>query len=233
MRKVKVVLRGMPGSPIMFNKMLPEEGDDGPKGVTELSERQQAEQRFHREVEDGDRREGRIVITQDMLLACFCEAGKHFTVGKGKNAMKMSKSDGSSLVPGIFTILDPFFPIEIPDGTDAEEAWKVQKMPVTNKHTGGSRNKCRPRFDEWQINFTMLYDDDVIHEDQAKKIITKAGLSEGIGAFRANRRGRYGKFMIAKWADITDEESGEMSASDNGTGKKSAKSKSDRVAVTA
>jgi len=56
----------------------------------------------------------------------------------------------------------------------------------------------RPRFNEWALEFTLNIDDD-LDVEKVKEILVEAGKTEGIGSYRPNCGGKFGKFKIDKF----------------------------------
>lgn len=53
--------------------------------------------------------------------------------------------------------------------------------------------RCRPKFDNWKINFTVGYNSEVINEREIVKALEDAGTQVGLGDFRP----RFGKFAVS------------------------------------
>lgn len=50
--------------------------------------------------------------------------------------------------------------------------------------------RCRPKFNEWAAEFTVIYNDDVLNEEEVRKAIADAGSLIGVCDYRP----RFGKF---------------------------------------
>ena len=62
--------------------------------------------------------------------------------------------------------------------------------------------RYRPRFDEWELDFTLRLLDEQLKIDVVKEILDQAGLYVGIGDYRPQRGGKFGKFMVTKFKEI-------------------------------
>jgi len=62
----------------------------------------------------------------------------------------------------------------------------------------------RPKLESWKLEFTLDFDDDVFHPDLVKEILEIAGRRIGIGDFRPQRKGPFGRFMVTHFAEIKD-----------------------------
>lgn len=60
----------------------------------------------------------------------------------------------------------------------------------------------RPRLDSWQIRFEMGVDDHYIGPDAVRELLVGAGVCIGIGDFRVENSGRFGKFEVLTWEPI-------------------------------
>lgn len=68
-----------------------------------------------------------------------------------------------------------------------------------NKNTGGAVWVVRPRFDKWQLEFTInLLQDERVSPEILKEILTYAGLYVGIGGWRP----KFGRFKVNSWKEI-------------------------------
>ena len=70
-------------------------------------------------------------------------------------------------------------------------------VPSDGKPGGGRRVwKYFPRIDAWAGEIACVVFDDVITEDVFRKVVESAGMLVGIGRFRPEKRGFYGRFRL-------------------------------------
>jgi len=81
---------------------------------------------------------------------------------------------------------------------DTEE-FEVDSRPVVIPSTKGRVMRHRPRLDNWKLSFTLLIDDGVFDENMARTLIDDAGRRIGIGDFRPERGGPFGRFVVIEW----------------------------------
>ena len=62
--------------------------------------------------------------------------------------------------------------------------------------------RYRPRFDEWELDFTLRLQDEQLPVSVIKEVLDYAGLYVGIGDYRPARKGKYGKFMVTKFQEM-------------------------------
>jgi hypothetical protein len=55
--------------------------------------------------------------------------------------------------------------------------------------------RCRPRFDDWELDFTILVHDERIDPLKVEQVLENAGKYHGIGDYRP----RYGLFEITSF----------------------------------
>jgi hypothetical protein len=78
-------------------------------------------------------------------------------------------------------------------------------VPSDGKRGGGSRvTKIFPLISEWKGEMRYEIFDDMIVEDVFKQFLTASGILVGVGRFRPERSGYYGRFSVKafKWQEI-------------------------------
>jgi hypothetical protein len=80
-------------------------------------------------------------------------------------------------------------------------------VPSDGKPGGGKRvNKWFPRIDKWEGDVKFYIIDDLITEDVFHKVLKAAGMLVGVGRFRPENRGFYGRFEVTSFKWLDDEE---------------------------
>jgi len=129
-----------------------------------------------------------LVIPQPNILSCITCAGKFFKAGKSKVTTQKS-----SLIPACLDI----------DGIDVtlqhKQAWRVDARPVRIPATGGRIIAYRPIFDDWKLSFVMTLDIEVMSSKLLRDIVDTAGKRVGLGDFRPDCKGPFGKFKVTSW----------------------------------
>lgn len=81
----------------------------------------------------------------------------------------------------------------------SKHPWQVDTRTV-RKPGSRERMACnRPRFDDWSLSFDLQVDADLVPIDQAAALVEIAGQRLGLGDFRAERGGPFGRFRISHW----------------------------------
>jgi hypothetical protein len=81
----------------------------------------------------------------------------------------------------------------------SEHPWAIDTRMVRHPESG-ERCLChRPRFDDWSLDLTLLVDRDAISGADVRLLLETAGVRVGLGDFRPERNGPFGRFIIASW----------------------------------
>jgi hypothetical protein len=132
---------------------------------------------------------GEIYVPSTQIHSCLMEAGKQLkVVGKGKATY--SKLFGS------FVIISP----------DAlvmkNQEYEIDKRAVVVPSTKGRVLRYRPKFMEWSLKFTLDILDDGIPESAVKQGLDIGGAYCGIGDFRPQKKGSFGRFMVTSYKEV-------------------------------
>ncbi len=147
--------------------------------------------------------QGRIALPATYFYGAFVEAGRKVTF-KGRANVSTAET----------TELYSFFEIEggeflpLTNGTTSDPPnWVVDKRAGRNLNAPGKPACCviRPKFPKWGVDMTIVIDTDVdgASVSVAKQLVERGG-RVGVGAFRPSKRGPFGQFNIAEWAEIDD-----------------------------
>jgi hypothetical protein len=80
-----------------------------------------------------------------------------------------------------------------------KKEFAIDSRPVVIPATKGRVMRHRPRLDEWEVTFTVEFDDTLLTEDQLRRVVDDAGSRVGLLDFRPERKGPYGRFMVTSW----------------------------------
>lgn len=131
--------------------------------------------------------DGKIGIPQPNVLRMLVDAGKFF-----KNGRTKITTQASSLITSCVDVGGFFLPID-------HAGWKVDTRPVRIPATGGRILCHRPMFEVWALPFDVELDTEEISENLLREIVDKAGRAIGLGDFRPDRKGPFGKFVVDRW----------------------------------
>ncbi len=76
----------------------------------------------------------------------------------------------------------------------------IDSRPVVIAATKGRIVRHRPRLDNWQVSFSIEYDDTLLTEQQVRRIVDDAGSRVGLLDFRPERKGPFGRFVVISWS---------------------------------
>lgn len=186
MREIKVTIEGK--TPLLLNAFTDEAQQQATQGTrlatvgNKGTPREQAEKKLYRDAR------GNPVIPQPNLFRCIMDAGKFFKAGKSKVTTQKS-----SLIPSCVELNEIDYRIE------HVEPWEVDSRPVRIPSTGGRIVAHRPLFNDWRISFVIGLDETVLSESLLRDIVDKAGSAIGLGDFRPDCKGPFGKFRVIRW----------------------------------
>jgi len=134
--------------------------------------------------------DGKPMIPQPNLFRCIIVAGKYFKSGKSKITTQKS-----SIIPACVEVVGLEIPIQ------HKEPWAVDTRAVRIPSTGGRILCHRPCFEDWKLSFTLNCDEEMLSIKLLREIIDAAGKRIGLGDFRPDCKGPYGKFVVTRWAE--------------------------------
>jgi hypothetical protein len=131
---------------------------------------------------------GKPFIPTANIMRCIVEGGRFHKIGKAQ----VTTQKGTMM----------YACVEVDDvGATIihKQPWKVDTRPIRNPSTGGRFLKHRPMFDDWLLKFEVILDEDMLAESMLRKIVDDAGRRIGLGDFRLDCKGPYGKFVVTHW----------------------------------
>ena len=189
--RIQVTIEGTTG--LLCNRFTDEAAEaatNGVRGSSAAAERgtptEQADKCLYRGHD-----EKTLIIPTPNLMACIVEGGRFHKVGKGQVTTKERSMLYSCLsIEGL----------EVP--LQHKEPWRVDTRAVRNPATKGRFNRHRPLFDDWKLQFEMVLDTKILGPKLMRAIVDDAGSWVGLGDFRPDRKGPFGKFVVTGWAEI-------------------------------
>jgi len=130
------------------------------------------------------------MIPQPNLFRAIIDGGKFFKAGKGKVTTQKS-----SLIPACLEIDGVEISIKTKDG------WEVDSRAVRIPATGGRILAHRPKFNDWELEFTAYLDEEIMSSALLREILDAAGKRIGLGDFRPDCKGPFGKFVVTLWKE--------------------------------
>lgn len=106
---------------------------------------------------------------------------------------KIAKLSAKSYVAGCVTVKPEHIPLNTTEYEIDERTVVIQR----------SRVFCwRPRFNEWQIEFDLIYDEDIFVPGSEKLLVdllNDCGKRVGLLDYRPAKKGPFGRFHVEKW----------------------------------
>lgn len=141
--------------------------------------------------------DGRVEIPSTAFANVIKAAARRLQIqvpGKGKTQYTKYFEAGIAVMDGI--VLD----------VKAEDVSKERLYVPSDGKPGGAKRVYRnfPRIDSWSGTVTYFVLDDMITEQVFSQVLRSAGLLVGIGRFRPENRGFYGRFEVTKIDWIED-----------------------------
>lgn len=184
MKKYKVTIKG--SSPLLMNRPSAMIGDiskdkkpftDDPKGQAELK-------LYINE-------DGKLYQPSTHIYGALVEAGKQKkVVGKGKSTY--------SKIVGYAVTINPY---EI---EHTNQKWEVFSILSVNPNTKGRNLLHRPILKQWELTFEVLFDETDVPEVIMHELLEIAGRVAGIGDWRPQKKGPYGKFLVTEWKEMKE-----------------------------
>ena len=128
--------------------------------------------------------DGRLYLPSTMLQRAFVEAASDFKQRGKRQSMKYAAG----------AAFDPVEPILLFDPSLAD--YEVDSRPVVVPATKGRVMRHRPRLEEWRIVTDVEIDTDLLEPEVAKDILEAAGRFKGLGDYRPQHAGPFGRFQV-------------------------------------
>lgn len=130
-----------------------------------------------------DEEKGKYFIPADHIMGAMVGAG---SLHKGK--MGNAKRSMKNIVCGMFQVM--------PEKLYLENGFLIDKRSAVNHHTKDRVITIRPKWNDWKAEFEIWVDNDTITDETVKSIVTDAGNYLGIGSFRPQKGGRFGRYRV-------------------------------------
>jgi hypothetical protein len=177
-------------SPLMFNKMTEEsleqllyKSQKKKKQVEERSKQDMARDLLHKD------EEGNPLLPLSAVMQAFAKAAGSFKKAKGLGTMK-------GLAAGAFRLTKEYAHLINPRTGLKHHEWIVDFRRGTNKNADVAVPLVRPKFEEWSASFEVTLDTELISDTMATEILNYAGRVVGVGAWRFEKLGPCGGFIV-------------------------------------
>jgi hypothetical protein len=134
--------------------------------------------------------EGMLYIPGPNVFRSIIEAGKYHKAGKIKGTTQKS-----SMIPAGISLNEVILSLNT-------TTFEVDSRSVVIPSTGGRIMKHRARLDEWRLTFTLEIDGAMFDVHFVRQLIDDAGRRVGLGDYRPDRKGPFGKFKVVNWKEV-------------------------------
>lgn len=177
MEKIKVEIEGT--SPILFNRFRDTQIEGKSKKRTGAMQMADVEDKLYLY-------ENKPHIPAVYLKNCLMEASKQFKItGKGKSTYSKIVASTVDVNPDM---------IELNAGD-----YEVFRISAVNPMTKGRMMTERPRYNKWKAKFSITLNDEAVPFSVINEILEHGGKYVGIGDWRPEKKGMFGKFMITSF----------------------------------
>ncbi len=136
--------------------------------------------------------DGSLYVPGTNIFAALIAAGKFHKAGK-----RQLTTRDTSLIPAGCTVEDLVCPLNTKE-------WEVDSRSIVNPATKGRRMCHRPRIDKWSFSFTLDIDTTFFSPKLIRQVVDDAGKKIGLGDYRPERKGPFGKFVVKGWEEIEE-----------------------------
>lgn len=90
----------------------------------------------------------------------------------------------------------------LPEAIPLDGEYVPYRIAAVNPMTKGRMMVTRPRFDKWSATFKIELTDDSLPVSVLNEILEHAGRYVGIGDWRPEKKGMFGKFMLTSFKEV-------------------------------
>ena len=113
--------------------------------------------------------------------------------------MTGTRKSAKFAVPSAVIVTEDAIPLVDPDTKTPIVEFEVDSRPVVIPATKGRVMRHRPRHDRWQMTFHLQIDDNMLPVTFVQELLEEGGRKLGIGDFRPEKGGPFGRFAITSW----------------------------------
>lgn len=179
-QEIKVEIQGI--SPLLFNRFLESDIIGKSKRKAGAESEKIIEDKLYI-------LEGKIYTPSTHILGSLINAAKNFQI-KGKGKSNYSRLVGSSVEVKEDAIIHKY------------QGWVAWRISAVNPMTKGRMIVTRPRMEKWAFEFTLVLRDESIGIETIKEILDYAGSYVGIGDWRPEKKGKFGKFIVTEFKPV-------------------------------
>lgn len=143
------------------------------------------------------REDGAIYFPGAAIARMLREAG-------GSHKQRGSRKSLKFVIPAAVIVLEDQVILRDASGNSLKD-FEVDSRPVTIPATKGRIMRHRPRLNAWGAEVSLEIDPSMIESDTILQLLTEGGKRIGIGDFRPERGGPFGRFAVVQWAELAQQ----------------------------
>ena len=147
--------------------------------------RERAEQAAYR-TDDGN-----LYAPSTWFFRSIIEVGGYYKQRGSRKSLKY-------ILPAAILVPADIIPLVDLDGKPIKD-FEVDARPVVIPATKGRIMAYRPKIEVWRATIPMEVDTTIIDLDMAHQLLEDAGRRQGVGDFRPEKKGPFGRFKIVRW----------------------------------
>lgn len=189
MKKYEVKIEGV--TPYMQHRMDDQKLEEWEKNRSKIIERDDVakEDLIRAEFHAFRNSKNELFMPAEHIRGSMINAGA-MVKSKVGNARKSMKN----IVAGMFFVM----PEELP----LPQNFEIDKRSAVNRNIKGRIICIRPRWNDWSTKFELHVDNNTITDETVKEILVNAGQYIGVGSFRPQNNGMFGRFSLKSFKKI-------------------------------
>jgi hypothetical protein len=116
----------------------------------------------------------------------------------GYRKQRGSRKSLKYIIPAAIVVTTDTIPLFDLDNKPVRD-FEVDARPVVIPSTKGRIMAYRPRIEIWQAEIPMEIDTTILGVDDIHQLLEDAGRKQGVGDFRPEKKGPFGRFQITSW----------------------------------
>lgn len=141
------------------------------------------------------RADGTLYFPGSAIARMLREAG-------GSHKQRGSRKSLKFVIPAAVIVLDDDFTLCDGDGNPLT-TFEVDSRPVVIPSTKGRIMRHRPRLNSWAAEINLDVDQTMIEPEVVHQLLEESGKRLGLGDYRPERGGPFGRFSVIRWAEMT------------------------------
>lgn len=191
MKTIEITIKGV--SPLLQHRF----GEDAEVGSRQGTRRQLVQRKTPREEAEKvcyRTNEGKFFFPGAAVARLLREAG-------GAHKLRGSRKSAKFVVPAAVLVVEDAIVLTNGDNKTPIADFEVDSRPVVIPATRGRVMRHRPRFDCWGASFALEINEDVLPPDFIHQLLVEGGTAIGIGDYRPERGGPFGRFHVISWGE--------------------------------